>query len=101
MKCLAAIFGIVALVAAVFGITTAMNNRDALPVLVQPSQEALNTAADMQERMMGLFGALFCEVNPIPVKAAMKILGHDCGKCRLPLTSIAPENEEMLKKLLL
>lgn len=47
MKCLAAIFGIVALVAAVFGITTAMNNRDALPVLVQPSQEALNTAADM------------------------------------------------------
>ena len=59
------------------------------------------TASALQDRMMDLFGALFCEVNPIPVKAALKILGHDCGKCRLPLTAIGPENEELLKKLLL
>jgi len=59
------------------------------------------TASKLQERMMDLFGALFCEVNPIPVKAAMKILGNDCGKCRLPLTTINPENEELLKKILL
>jgi len=59
------------------------------------------TAAELQEGMMGLFGALFCEVNPIPVKAAMKILGHDCGKCRLPLTPLGPENEELLKTILL
>ena len=58
-------------------------------------------AADMQAQLMDLFSALFCEVNPIPVKAAMKILGHDCGNCRLPLTHIEPQNEEKLKELLL
>lgn len=58
-------------------------------------------AADMQAQLMDLFSALFCEVNPIPVKAAMKILGHDCGNCRLPLTHIEPQNEEKLKDLLL
>ena len=59
------------------------------------------TASALQEQMTELFKALFCEVNPIPVKAALKILGHDCGKCRLPLTTIEPENEELLKKILL
>ena len=59
------------------------------------------TASDLQIQMTDLFKALFCEVNPIPVKAALKILGHDCGKCRLPLTTIEPENEELLKKILL
>lgn len=58
-------------------------------------------AASMQERMTDLFSALFSEVNPIPVKAAMKILGHDCGRCRLPLSTIEPENEERLRKILL
>ncbi len=47
MKCLAVIFGIAALAAAVFGIYTAMDNRDALPVLVTPSQEALRVASDV------------------------------------------------------
>ena len=59
------------------------------------------TASDLQGQMMELFTALFCEVNPIPVKAALKILGLDCGKCRLPLTSIEPENEDLLKRILL
>ena len=47
MKCLAVVFGIAALAAAVFGIHTAMENRDALPVLVEPSQGALNAASEM------------------------------------------------------
>lgn len=47
MKCLAALFGIAALAAAVFGVKLAMDNRDALPVLVEPSQEALRTASDV------------------------------------------------------
>ena len=59
------------------------------------------TASELQRQMLELFSALFCEVNPIPVKAALKILGLDCGKCRLPLTSIDPENEDLLKKILL
>ena len=59
------------------------------------------TASDLQIQMTELFKALFCEVNPIPIKAALKTLGLDCGKCRLPLTTIEPENEELLKKILL
>lgn len=55
-----------------------------------------DTAASLQIRLLPLIEALFSEVNPIPVKAAMKLLGFDCGPCRLPLTSVSKEN---LKKL--
>lgn len=60
-----------------------------------------DTAADLQTRLLPLIELLFSEVNPIPVKAAMKVIGYDCGECRLPLTSISPENKIKLKKLLL
>ena len=59
-----------------------------------------DVAARQQARMTDLFDALFSEVNPIPVKTALKLQGLDCGKCRLPLTSIDPKNEELLKKIL-
>ncbi len=58
------------------------------------------TAARLQCKLSPLIRQLFCEVNPIPVKAAMEILGYDCGGCRLPLTDITPENREKLKLLL-
>ena len=41
--------------------------------------------------------ALFCEVNPIPVKAALNLMGYDFGIPRLPLTPISSKNLEMLK----
>ncbi len=59
-----------------------------------------DTAADLQIRLLPLIEALFCEVNPIPVKAAMACLGYDCGECRLPLTPMGEENLRKLKKLL-
>lgn len=59
-----------------------------------------DTAADLQIRLLPLIEALFSEVNPIPVKAAMKLIGYDCGNCRLPLTSLSRENLETLKSLL-
>ena len=43
-----------------------------------------------------LMDELFMDVNPIPVKAAMKMIGTDCGDCRLPLTTM---NDEALQKL--
>ncbi len=43
-----------------------------------------------------LFSDLFIETNPIPVKAAMKMIGFDCGKLRLPLTEISPEHMHRL-----
>lgn len=56
-----------------------------------------NTAAALQLGMLDLIEALFREVNPIPVKAAMKLLGFDCGPCRLPLTAASEETLEKLK----
>lgn len=44
-----------------------------------------------------LFEKLFIEVNPIPVKTAMNLMGMDVGKLRLPLVDMAPENLEKLK----
>ena len=59
-----------------------------------------DTASDLQLKLLPLIRALFREVNPIPVKAAMKRLGYDCGICRLPLTPPSRETAEILKKLL-
>jgi len=38
-----------------------------------------------------LMDALFMDVNPMPVKAALKLMGIDCGECRLPLTTLSEE----------
>ena len=47
--------------------------------------------------MIELCDALFCEVNPIPVKTAMKMLGWNTGNLRLPLTPMSEKNAEVLK----
>ncbi len=60
----------------------------------------LDTAADLQLRLLALMDHLFCEVNPIPVKAAMELLGYDCGPCRLPLTPMEERNRQRLQELL-
>ena len=59
-----------------------------------------DTAAALQLQLLPLIRMLFSEVNPIPVKAAMKELGFDCGSCRLPLTPIGEENFRKLKAVL-
>ena len=58
------------------------------------------TAAALQIEFQPLIDLLFCEVNPIPVKEAMRILGFDCGGCRLPLTAMTAENRGKLEKFL-
>ena len=60
----------------------------------------LDTAAALQIEMQPLVDALFADVNPIPVKEAMKLIGYDCGACRLPLGSLPAENVEQLKAVL-
>ena len=45
-----------------------------------------------------LFSDLFIETNPIPVKAAMRMIGIDCGKLRLPLTEISTEHLHRLSE---
>ena len=60
----------------------------------------LKTAAALQQQLQPLIELLFCEPNPIPVKAAMRYLGYDCGSPRLPLTELSKENKERLTKAL-
>lgn len=57
-------------------------------------------AADMQIGAIDLINALFCEVNPIPVKVAMRMLGYAAGPLRLPLTEMEAAHEEQLKAAL-
>jgi len=56
------------------------------------------TASKMQMEALDLINSLFCEVNPIPVKEGMNLLGFEAGYTRLPLYEMAPENVERLKK---
>ena len=60
----------------------------------------MKKAAKMQLELLPLISALFCEVNPIPVKCAMKMLGYCNGKLRLPLTPLTSANEQKLKTLI-
>lgn len=53
----------------------------------------------LQLKMLNIINALFCEVNPIPVKAALSLMGpeFDAGIGRMPLTTMEPEHMELLK----
>lgn len=54
-------------------------------------------SAELQLKAIPLVDALFCEVNPIPVKAAMNLQGKNVGLPRLPLTEMEPQNQEKLR----
>lgn len=56
---------------------------------------------EIQLKALPLVDALFCEVNPIPVKAAMNMLGWEAGPLRMPLTEMEPEHKEKLKKAMI
>lgn len=58
----------------------------------------VNRSAKLQLDAIPLIHALFSEVNPIPVKAAMNLLGKETGPLRMPLTEMEPEHQEILKK---
>lgn len=57
-------------------------------------------ARDIQLRLLPLINALFCEVNPIPVKAAVSAMGFGENYLRLPLTPMESENEQKLLSLM-
>lgn len=54
-------------------------------------------AISSQINAVSLVNALFCEVNPIPVKAGLNMLGFDCGLPRLPLIEMSEKNKDKLK----
>ena len=54
-------------------------------------------AIKLQLDAIELISALFCEVNPIPVKTALNLMGYEVGACKLPLCDMEPKNLETLK----
>ena len=52
----------------------------------------------LQLKALELCNALFCEVNPIPVKKALNLMGMNAGALRMPLTEMEPANAERLEK---
>ncbi|MEG1028101.1 MAG: dihydrodipicolinate synthase family protein, partial [Oscillospiraceae bacterium] len=57
-------------------------------------------SADLQLNLINLMDSMFCDVNPIPVKEAMNIIGLDVGECRLPLVSMDENKKADLKAVL-
>ena len=58
-------------------------------------------SCEMQLKALPLVRALFCEVNPITVKAAMNLMGKEVGPLRMPLTEMEEEHKETLKKAMI
>ena len=56
-----------------------------------------DTAADLQCRLQPIIDLLFCEVSPVPVKAALERMGYDCGPCRMPLGRLSNGNLQKLE----
>lgn len=86
------------------GVISVLSNL--LPVETQAMTHAaldgdFDTASALQLELLPLIEALFSEVNPIPVKAAMAMIGYDCGSCRLPLTPMGEANLQRLRDCLL
>lgn len=55
-------------------------------------------ARQLQLESLDLCDALFCEVNPIPVKAALNLMGKNVGPLRMPLTEMEDNNKEKLQR---
>lgn len=83
------------------GVISVLSN--VLPEEMQVLMQCIQTgnyreAALLQENLLPYMNLMFCDVNPIPVKAAMKLIGFDCGGYRLPLTELSTEKLCQLKE---
>jgi len=57
-------------------------------------------ALELQLQYLNVINALFCEVNPIPVKAALNLMGKNAGSLRLPLTEMSEKNKKVLAEVM-
>lgn len=82
------------------GVISVLSNiapRQAHDMVVKYLEGDINTSRELQLKHMPLINALFCEVNPIPVKAALNLMGFEVGPLRMPLTEMEPSNLERLR----
>lgn len=81
------------------GVISVLSNvapEDTHRMVVEYLQGNHDRALELQLKYMDLIDALFCEVNPIPVKAALNLMGLEAGGLRLPLTEMEEENKKRL-----
>ena len=75
--------------------------RDTHDMVIKFLEGDFKGSMEMQLKMMDLIKSLFIEVNPIPIKEALNILGYNVGECRLPLIKMSEKNAEVLKNSLI
>lgn len=82
------------------GVISVMANiipRDTHDIVARYLSGDVEGARKLQLKTLNLIKGLFIEVSPIPVKAAMNIMGMNVGKCRMPLVDMSEKNHEFLK----
>lgn len=82
------------------GVISVMANiipRDTHDMVAKFFEGDINGSIKLQLRTLNLIKAIFSEVNPIPIKAAVNLLGFKAGQCRMPLTEIGEHNLEVLR----
>lgn len=82
------------------GVISVMANvipQDTHDMVAKFFQGDINGAIKLQLKTLNLIKPLFSEVNPIPIKAAVKLMGFRTGQCRMPLTELSDNNLEILR----
>ncbi|SEO42230.1 4-hydroxy-tetrahydrodipicolinate synthase [Propionispora vibrioides] len=83
------------------GVISTMANiipKDTHNMVMRFFQGDITGAITLQLQTLNLIKALFSEVNPIPIKAAVNLLGFQAGQCRMPLTELSESNLELLRQ---
>lgn len=86
------------------GVISVMANiipKDTHDMVVHFLNGDIESSRKIQLGTCNLIKALFCEVNPVPIKAAMNLMGMNVGKCRMPLVDMSEKNVDLLKKALI
>jgi len=82
------------------GVISVMANiipKDTHDMVIKFLEGDIEGSRKIQLKTLNLIKALFIEVNPIPVKAAMNLMNMNVGKCRMPLVDMSEKNLEILK----
>ncbi len=72
--------------------------RDTHDMVMKLLEGDVQASAALQLKYIPLIEKLFCEVNPIPVKTAMDLMGFQAGPLRMPLTKMEPEHKKALRQ---
>ena len=83
------------------GVISVLSNvvpQDAHDMVIEYLNGNIKKALELQLKYLDLIHALFCEVNPIPVKWAVNQMGYQAGGLRLPLTELSAAHQELLER---